>query len=299
MRVSFELGEHSSVMYLDLRRLQTSLYELITAPEAAKRTGDAGDLASDGPDTLICGDQRLSAIERVNIYANGYFYRLIECLHEEFPATLAVVGSDNFSALVHDYLVVWPPAEPSIFYAGRYLPEFISNHCLAERWPFIADLARLERTILEVFHTADALALSDECMRAIPPQQWPLIKLSTHPAVQILHNKWRVTEILNAVESGAEWNHPQHQQITVLVWRQSAQVNYRDVDHVESRALELMSRGARFADICEVIRGRAEGLNQVALIGQLLARWLNDGVILGAEGFTGQPHPTKHSTNLA
>ena len=59
---------------------------------------------------------------------------------------------------------------------------------------------------------------------------------------------------------------------------------YRDVDHVESRALELMSRGARFADICEVIRGCAEGLDQVALIGRLLARWLNDGVILGAEG---------------
>jgi Putative DNA-binding domain len=284
MRVSFELGEHSSLMDLDLRRLQTSLYALITASEAAKGVGKAGDLASEGPEALIRGDQRLSTIERVDIYANGYFYRLLECLNEEFPATLAVVGSDNFSALVRDYLLVWPPAEPSIFYAGRYLPEFISNHSLVKRWPFVADLAKLERTLLEVFHAADAPVLREECMRAIPAHQWSSVKLETHPAVQILHNKWRVTEILNAVESGAEWNHPQHQQITVLVWRQSAQVNYRDVDHVESRALELMSRGARFADICEVIRGCAEGLDQVALIGRLLARWLNDGVILGAEG---------------
>jgi hypothetical protein len=67
----------------------------------------------------------------------------------------------------------------------------------------------------------------------------------------------------------------------VLVWRQSAQMNYRVVDEVESAALGLMSRGASFADICEVIRGRAEGVDPVALIGQLLARWLNDGVILG------------------
>jgi hypothetical protein len=95
-----------------------------------------------------------------------------------------------------------------------------------------------------------------------------------------LRNKWRVTEILNAVESGTGWKKPEHQQTKVVEWRQSAQVNYRLVDEVESAALELMSRGASFADICEVIRGRAEGLDQVALIGQLLERWLNDGVIL-------------------
>lgn len=229
---------------------------------------------------LIRDGRRMSADSRVNVYANAYFYRLLECLYEEFPATLAVVGSDNFSALIRGYLLSWPPTEPSIFYAGRYLPEFISNHSLAGRWPFITDLTKLERTILEVFHSADAPPLSDECMRAIPPRQWCSTKLETHPAVRILHNKWRVTEILNAVESGTGWNNPEHQQTTVLVWRQRAQVSYRVVDKVESAALELTSRGASFADICEVIRGRAEGLNQVALIGQLLARWLNDGVIL-------------------
>ena len=63
---------------------------------------------------------------------------------------------------------------------------------------------------------------------------------------------------------------PENQQTKVLEWRQSAQVNYRVVDEVESAALELMSRGASFADICEVIRGRAEGLDQVALIGRSL-----------------------------
>src|SRR5271167_962033 len=114
MRVSFELGEHSSLMYL------------ITAPEAAKGTDDAGDLASDGPETLICGDQRLSAIERVDIYANAFFFRLLDCFAEDYSATLAVVGIDEFTAIVKEYLLVHQPTEPSIFYADYYLPDFLT-----------------------------------------------------------------------------------------------------------------------------------------------------------------------------
>ena len=115
---------------------------------------------------LVHGDQRLSAAERVEIYANAYFYRLLECLGEDFPATLAVLGADNFPALVKEYLLEHPPTEPSILYAGLYLADFLNDHPFAERWPFISDLARLERAVLDVFHAADAPhSVSKLCMR--------------------------------------------------------------------------------------------------------------------------------------
>jgi putative DNA-binding protein len=141
-------------MLVNLSELQALLYPLITTP-GAKRIGNERDLAPGRIEMLVRGDRRLSASERVNIYANAYFYRLLDCLYEEFPATLAVVGPDNFAALVRDYLLRWPLTQPSIFYAGRYLPSFLRNHPLAKRWPFISELARLERAILDVFHTAD------------------------------------------------------------------------------------------------------------------------------------------------
>jgi hypothetical protein len=96
-------------MHLNLPELQTLLYQLITTREGAKWTGNERDPAPAGLEALVRGDQRLSAIERVNIYADAYFYRLLDCLYEEFPATFAVVGSDNFAALVRDYLLTCPP----------------------------------------------------------------------------------------------------------------------------------------------------------------------------------------------
>jgi hypothetical protein len=163
------------------------------------------------------------------------------------------------------------------------LSGFLRDYPLTQRWPFIIELVRLERTIVEIFHAGDASTLNDEAMRAIPSQQWPELRLLTHPAVEIMHNQWRVTDVLSAVESGCEWSEPAHQKATVIVWRQDAQVYYRDLEDVEARALALLSEGASFAAICEVIAALATDPDHVALIGRLLARWLGDGIIVRAD----------------
>src|SRR5271156_3125273 len=150
------LGNHprrlrGSWMHVNLAEIQGSLYQFITTPEGERRN----ERARGGAEALVRGDRCVSAIDRVNIYANAYFHRLLDCLNEEFPATLAVMGPDNFAALGRDYLVQYPPSEPSIVHAGRYLATFLRNHRLARQWPFIAELARLERAILDVFHARD------------------------------------------------------------------------------------------------------------------------------------------------
>jgi hypothetical protein len=120
---------------------------------------------------------------------------------------------------------------------------------------------------------------------AVPCQQWPELRLLTHPAVEIVQNEWRVTDVLSAVESGRQWSEPAPQKATVIVWRQDAQVlvYYRDLEDAEARALALLSQGARFAAICEVIAALATGPDHVALIGRLLAKWLADGIIAATD----------------
>ena len=201
------------------------LYQRITDPDGTNESiGEERGLAPGVLEALVLGDERLSAVERVDIYANAYFYRLLECLGEDFPATLAVLGADNFPALVKEYLLEHPPTEPSILYAGLYLADFLNDHPFAERWPFIADLARLERAVLDVFHAADTPALALETLHAVPSEDWPALKLRTHPAVEIVHSEWRIADVLQTVEQGREWTDPEHEEASVLVWRQNALV---------------------------------------------------------------------------
>lgn len=263
----------------NLQELQTQLYQLIARPQALNYDGVQGQ-PFDQVALIIRNHQRLGALQRINIYANAYFYRLLECLKEEFPAALAVADPKEFADLVRSYLVWRPPTEPSIFYAGRYLAEFLRNHNLSQRWPFIAELARLERATLESFHAADAPMLSGEALRGIAAEQWPAIELRAHPSVEILGGEWRVGDVLGAIESGEKWSEPPHQATTLMVWRQGQHVHYRNLEAAETSALAILREGTSFAAICEAIAAANSESNQVALIGRLLGQWLSDGIIV-------------------
>jgi len=136
---------------------------------------------------------------------------------------------------------------------------------LPERWPFIAELARVERAVLDVFHAADAPALSLEALRAVPSEEWPALRLRTHPAVEIVPSEWRIADVLHTVEQGQKWSDPEHEEASTLVWRQSALVNYRSLEPVERDALVILSKGASFAGVCEAVALSAEEPKHVAL----------------------------------
>ena len=263
-----------------LKNLESLLYRLITAPSgvaeglAAERDFDAAALGA-----IVLGDDRLSAEARVDIYANMYFYRLRDALKEDFPATLAVLGDDNFHNLVTGYLVEYPPTEPSISYCGRYLPMWLRDHPLRKGAPFIADLAALERAIVEVFHGPDAAALEPDALRAIAPADWPALKFVIQPSAQILALDWRVSDLLRAVEEHRPWTPAPRAAVKVLVWRRDAHVFHRDLETPEADALDAASSDVTFAEICERVAANPDIHDPAAALNQMLARWLSDGLL--------------------
>jgi hypothetical protein len=273
-------------MPTNLNKLQSLLYRLITAVSgvteglAAERDLGAGRLGA-----VVLGDDRLSAEARVDIYANMYFYRILDALKEDFPATLAVLGDDNFHNLVTGYILEYPPTDPSISHCGRFLADYLRDHPMRERAQFVADLAKLERSVVEVFQAPDAPELTADALGAITPADWPALKLRLHPSAQILALEWRVSKLLRAVEEHREWNAAERDAVKVLVWRNNARVYYRDLEQAEADALEAVLSGAPFGEICEVVAGSSEGSDPAAAMNQMLARWLSDRVL--ASGLLG------------
>jgi hypothetical protein len=267
-------------MPIHLKELESLLYRLITAPSGvAEGLATERDLGAGGLDAIVLGDDRLSAEARVDIYANMYFYRIRDALKEDFPATLAVLGDDNFHNLVTGYLLEYQPTEPSISHCGRYLADYLRDHLLREGAPFVADLAKLERAVVEVFQGTDEAVLEPDTLREIPPEDWPAMKLRVHPAAQILELEWRVSELLRAVEEGHPWKPAERGAVKVLVWRRNARVFYRDLERAEADALEAASRGVTFSEICDVVATEASDDDPVAAMNRMLARWLSDALL--------------------
>jgi putative DNA-binding protein len=265
--------KNTSHMGPDLKTLQTLLYSAITARPWIARSSRAAALSS-----MIRGDGRLPMPARLNIYADAYFYRLLDCLREDFTATAAVTGS-AFKGLVRAYLGKYPPTEPSIFYAGRFLPEFLANHPRCEHWPFVSELARLERTLIEVFHDADASIMRASEIGEIAPAAWPGLRLRLHPALRMFNCNWRVNDVLRAVTSATAWQRPARTPVILLVWRQDGRVYYRELEPAEGAALEAVSREQRFAAVCEAFAARFDGEDAASVINEMLVRWIADGLL--------------------
>ena len=267
-------------MPTQLKDLQSLLYRLITAVSGvAEGLATERELRAGGLDAVVLGDDRLSAEARVDIYANMYFYRIFDALKEDFPATLAVLGDDNFHNLVTGYLLEYPPTQPSISHCGRYLADYLRRHPMRDGAPFIEDLAKLERAIVGVFLGPDAPAMGPDSLRAIAPEDWPAMKLRIHPSAQILVLDWRVSELLRAVEEDRPWDPAKPGAVKVLVWRSNARAFYRDLENLEADALEAASRGATFAEICDVVAANVGIEDPVAAMNRMLARWLSDGLL--------------------
>ncbi|MGO9451577.1 MAG: putative DNA-binding domain-containing protein [Candidatus Binataceae bacterium] len=268
-------------MNLPLKQIQSLLHRLITAPSGvAEGLAAERSLPSGGLETVIRGDDRLSAEDRVGIYANMYFYRLLEILQEDFAATAAVLGETKFHNLITGYLIEYPPTEPSVIWAGRYLADFLRDHPLRNEYPFVADLAALERATVDVFRAADTTPLDASAMSAIPPERWAALKMRTVPATVILHAEWKVAEVLRAVEEKRDWGVPARSGNRILVSRHNSRISYRELDDIEADALEMLGRGAAFGRVCEVLARDASAESAPQEINLRLARWIGDGNLM-------------------
>jgi hypothetical protein len=268
-------------MASELKSIESLLYRLVTAPAGvAEGLAHETALGPGGLAEIVAGDERLTPEQRVDIYANMYFYRILEVLKEDFPATLSLLGADNFHNLVTGYLLEYPPTHFSIGEAGRHLADFLRDHPLRDEFPHCADLARLERALTEVFHARDAVALDAAAMRAIAPGDWPALRMRLHPAAQMLELEWDVASALREFPGAV--TAPRRRATIVLVWRNRNRVEYREIDSVESTALKLLADDATFAAVCDALANALDAEDPAAEINARFDLWLRSAILVRA-----------------
>jgi len=127
--------------------------------------------------------------------------RLRDVLALDYPRLIAIVGNSEFHNLVTDCLVAAPPNHASVRNAGLRLPGFLTEHPRSRLRLWLADLALLERTRLEVFDAADSPQLELSTLRALAPGDFaelPLRLIAAHAFLSIDHaasDAWLGTEV--------------------------------------------------------------------------------------------------------
>lgn len=204
----------------ELSRLQRWFQAVITHPMGAAAGAASSDAASflgaeSGTlESLVTRSRSLSSLDRVQIYANAYHSRLIECLEAEFPAFRHAVGGEAFAGFALEFLQKHPPHSHTLSELGRPFPQFLEQTRPAARngtvadsdWPaFLIELARLERLYAEIFDgpgSEGAPLLSADALQAIAPDDWGELAFQVCPSLQVIRLGFPAHEYISAVRRG-------------------------------------------------------------------------------------------------
>ncbi len=262
-----------------LRDTEELFWKLISAPEGVADGLRRIDMKPDELARIIAGDARLDGVQRLDIYANMYFWRLLEILRDDYPAVVAAVGDDHFHNLVTDYLVARPSTHPSVRNVGIKLPDYLKTHALGIERPWLIELARLERARVELFDGPDAEPITLDELRERAPESFVSLPLPLVPSHLFLDVEHAVDDVWRAAESEEPIEPPAAGARTLLVWRQDVTVYHRPLEALELAALLRAREGATFGVVCDLCAESMSVEEAGPAAFQLLARWVQDGII--------------------
>ena len=196
----------------------------------------------------VLGTADLGARPRIAIYADMYRTRLVEALAAEYPRLSSALGREGFRRLALDYLKHFPSRQPTIQDAGDRLPRYLAGRLRAGRltgFPYAADLARLERLSSQLYVSApsEETALTAAHLREVPPQAWPSLRFRVIDSLRTLRLGFRFRKRLAPLRATTVYR----------VYRRGLEVYEAPMDLAEARALRLVARGSRFAEVCAVL----------------------------------------------
>lgn len=124
-------------------------------------------------ESIVTRGSRQTSLERVTVYANAYYARLMQCLRELFPAARAAVGDEAFDDFALGYLQAWPPRSYTL---GRLADHFVEY--LEQSRGEHDDLGE-ERRARRSEHGAETECAANEGGLSAPPSCSPPLSLDS------------------------------------------------------------------------------------------------------------------------
>jgi hypothetical protein len=189
----------------DLRQLQRLMGGALYRP----LVNDDEDLApawTDGrPTSSLVGEflkpnDRLTSEERLAIYARSYWFRLFDCLYDDFPGLRSLLGEKKFHAFARAYLAHHPSASWTLRNLGSRIVSFIEQEpqWTAPRTAIARDIALFEWAQVLAFDEARHEALKGDDLLGSNPDE---LRLGLQPYLVLVEVNHAVDDYFMAVRS--------------------------------------------------------------------------------------------------
>jgi hypothetical protein len=221
---------------------------------------------------FIKRNDRLSSFERLEIYNRQYWFRLLDCLYEDYPGLLAVVGERRFLRCVRAYLARYPSDSFALRDLGSRLEQFLREE---PQWSgphqaLALDMVRFEWAQVVAFDGATKPPITTDQILDTPPDK---LRLSLQPYLSLLQLDYAVDDFVialkqratdglrgeasNAFDSAPKAPRrrqrirlPARTRIYLAVHRHENRLYFKRLEAEAFAILTALSRGVSVADAC-------------------------------------------------
>ena len=110
-----------------------ALFRPLTAKGGMQKRWTDGRMMRTLAREFIKPNDRLSSFERLEIYNRVYWFRILDCLYDDYPGLRAVLGERKFMKLATAYLSRYPSASFTLRDLGNRLEQFLREEPQMER----------------------------------------------------------------------------------------------------------------------------------------------------------------------
>jgi hypothetical protein len=186
---------------LTLDQLQRAVFDVVRQPltedERMREQTLDGRSTRKIAEEIIKPNDRLSSVERLEIYNRVYWFRILSSLADDFPGLRAVVGQEKFDKIILAYLTELPSESFTLRDLGSRLEKWLGEHpdFIPGQERIALDMVRLEWADIEAFDAAEYPRLTQEELQALGED--PVFHLQ--PNLFLLGLAYPVDELLLAI----------------------------------------------------------------------------------------------------
>jgi hypothetical protein len=183
------------------RAVARAVMQPLTSSERMQRKAPGGGRMSAYAARYIKPNERLTSLERLEIYNRQYWFRVLASLAEDYPGLRAVLGGRRFESMCKAYLTEHPSRSFTLRNLGAQLETWLRENplWLRDRRVLALDMVRLEWADIEAFDGQAKPALRSEDLLEVDAAK---LQLGIQPYVQLLELHYPVDDLLLEVKHG-------------------------------------------------------------------------------------------------
>lgn len=188
---------------LDLQtRMAADVMRPLRSGDRIAVTTEDGRSTAEAAAAYVKPNDRLSSLERLEIYNRQYWFRVLDSLHEDFPGLRAIIGERRFVKLAQAYLRNCPSQSFTLRDLGSRLETWLSEHpeFAGDRLALALEMVKVEWAHIVAFDGPERPMLGPEDLLELGPE----LRIGVQPYLSLLKLQYPVDDLRIAVNAHSE-----------------------------------------------------------------------------------------------